>query len=335
MSPEQEISMHQIRLPLIPAHLLRHYQVEDVNDTRFRASARMLQSMWREDRGLPAGTHGQANEHDRALGNKLDLASASAGLNFITPEIAKLAHRETVYRESGAMIDEDRLWQNLLSSQPLCFNLFGAMKLDLSIATRFWSQLLPDHMTEVEAIHFEHSPGRGDDQFISDHTAFDVLIVGRNRKGQSAFIAIELKYSESMSEPPASLRRRYDEVSVASGLYKDPHSPELRASPVQQLWREHMLSQTMLDNGLYENGIFIVVYPGDNEDCSNAVAQYRSHLIDPWGHSPAFAEFSLEHCVVALREIGETTLADALFNRYLDFSRIDEAIFDGPLYQAR
>ena len=319
--------MHGPRLPIIPSHLLKQYQVEDVGDTRFRACARLLQSMWREDQQLPVGSHQQTNDYDRCLGSRIDRASGSFGRNFLTTKIARLAKYETVYREPGAMVEENRLWHNLLSSQPLCFNLFGDMKLDLSMATRFWSSLFPDHMAKVEVIYFEHSPGRGNEAFIADYTAFDVLIAGQSRKGQRSFIAIEVKYSESMNEPAASIRPRYNAVSTRSGLFKDPEHPALRSAPIQQLWREHMLSQTMLDNGLYDSGLFLVVHPAKNEDCSVAVASYKQHLHEPSAGNPAFAALTLEECVQGMRDIGEAELADALFTRYLDFDRIEAAIF--------
>jgi hypothetical protein len=320
--------MYSIRLPVIPLYLLRQFQVEDVSDTRFRSSARLLQSMWREDQNLPIGYHQQPNEHYRFLGSRIDVPSAMSGRNFLSPQIARLVKYETVYREVGALIEEDRLWQNLLSSQSLCFNLFGEMKLDRSIATRFWSRLFPEQMADVESIYFEHSPGRGDESFIADHTAFDVMIVGKNRKGQRAFIAIEVKYSESMNEPLANLRPRYDEVSANSDLYFNPDESALRSSPLQQLWREHMLCQTMLDNGLYERGLFLVIYPEKNEDCANAVSKFRQHLKGPREGKSIFAAVTLEDCIKELREIGEGKSADALFARYLDFDRIEEAIFE-------
>ena len=88
-----------------------------------------------------------------------------------------------------------------------------------------------------------------------------------------------------------------------------------------------MLSHTMLDNGLYESGLLLVVHPAKNEDCSAAVASYKQHLQEPSGGNPAFAALTLEECVQGLREIGEAELADALFARYLDFGRIEAAIF--------
>lgn len=70
--------------------------------------------------------------------------SGKRGMNFLMHEIAKLVYREYVYQEIGALIDEEGLWTNLLSSQPLCFNLFGELKLDEERANRFFKSLFPD-----------------------------------------------------------------------------------------------------------------------------------------------------------------------------------------------
>lgn len=130
-----------------------------------------------------------------------------------------------------------------------------------------------------------------------------------------------------MNAPAATMRPRYESVSTRSGVFKDPEHPALRSAPIQQLWREHMLSQTMLDNGLYDTGLFLVVYPAKNEDCSAAVASYKQHLHEPSSGNPAFAALTIEGCVQGLRQIGEAELSDALFARYLDFDRIEAAIF--------
>jgi hypothetical protein len=40
----------------------------------------------------------------------------------------------------------------MLSSQPLCFNLFGPVKLDDSLSNRFWSKRFPASMAQVEQV---------------------------------------------------------------------------------------------------------------------------------------------------------------------------------------
>lgn len=315
------------RLPLVPADILSAHKVHETGDTRFQAAARLLQALWREQHGLPIGTHCPQNGDPRKLGSRIEAATAKQGANFMSPNIAKLAYRESVYREIGAVIEQERLWTNMLSSQPLCFNLFGGLKLDMDKANLFFRHLFPDYVASVEGIYFEHSPGRGDPTFTEDGTAFDVFVICTTPQGESGFVAIEVKYSESMGEPLSTLRPRYEELSKAVNVYRDHASQALRGSPLQQLWREHLLSRAMVANGLYSVGRFVVVYPEQNHHCAAAVKAYQKHLVSDDPHASGFDAVTLEDCLVALQAIGDKPTAQALHGRYLDFERIEEVIF--------
>src|ERR1700738_338474 len=142
-------------LPIVPADILDRFHVNEPYDTRFASGARLLQSIWRERRGLPVGRIKPEKGPRRRLGSRLTPEVARTGANFLTPEIAKLAWREAAYREYGAFIDEERLWGNLLSSQPLAFNLFGRAKLHRAIGNKLFRALLPDLVATIESIHFE------------------------------------------------------------------------------------------------------------------------------------------------------------------------------------
>jgi hypothetical protein len=315
------------QLPLVPTNILKTYKVKEPNDSRFTSAARLLQALWREEKGLPIGVYRTVKGKIRKLGSRLDAKSAKEGNNFLSPEIAKLAFRESVYREIGAMIEQERLWKNLLSSQPLCFNLFGGLKLDYDKANKFFRHLFPEYLESVEGIYFEHSPGRGNPAFTDDNTAFDVFVTCKTIDGEKGFIAIEVKYSESMAEPLASLRPRYDELSKLIGVYNDPDDSALRTNPLQQLWREHMLSRSMIENGLYSFGRFIVIYPRLNNQCAAAVKTYQTHLVSDSPQVSGFQVITLDDFVRTFRDIGDQETADALYGRYLDFARIDQEIF--------
>ena len=319
--------MLQNLLPLVPADILKAHNVNEPTDSRFKAAARLLQSLWRQEKGLPIGMHRNPNGKRRKLGSRIDPQSGKQGNNFLSLDIAKQALREMVYRENGAMIDADRLWNNLLSSQPLCFNLFGNLKLDLAKATRYFRELLPDFVASVEDIYFEHSPGRGDANFTDDHTAFDVFVCCTTTDGFSGFVAIEVKYSETMAEPLATVRPRLDELSTAVGLYRSPDATKLRKAPMQQLWREHLLSRSMIESGLYPKGRFVVIYPEQNNQCASAVLAYQNQLVTEDPEESGFQAITLDQCVEVFRNIGEHETADALYERYLDFGRVERAIF--------
>ena len=315
------------RLPLVPENILKAHKVNEPGDSRFMAAARLLQALWREEKDLPIGVHRNPKGKRRKLGSRLDNESGRQGHNFLTPDIAKLAFRESVYREIGAMIDQERLWTNMLSSQPLCFNLFGGLKLDGEKANQFFRHLFPDYVASVNGIYFEHSPGRGNPAFTDDYTAFDVFVTCTTLSGHNGFIAIEVKYSESMSEPPATMRPRYEELTGKAGVFREPAAQALRGNPLQQLWREHMLSRVMIESGLYDQGRFIVIYPAQNNNCDAAVNSYNTHLASDDPAESGFQSLTLESCLNALRAIGDDEIALALHERYLDFARVERAIF--------
>lgn len=318
------------RLPILPLEILKRHHVHEPTDSRFRASARLLQALWRDRHGFPIGYHvNRTTGGRRRLGSRLHPTAAQAGANFYSPEVVGLVRRELVYREEGAFIESHRLYENLLSSQPLCFNLFGPLKLDLSLAQAFFSKLLPDLVHEVEAIEFEHSPGRGDPRYTEDNTAFDVFVRCRTPSRARAFVAIEMKYSESMQATPSAHRPRYDQIAAETGAFVDPGSPALRVAPLQQLWREHLLSLTMqADEAPYAAGCLLLIAPSLNSSCVGAAQLYLRHLQERPNTEPGFRFIALEDCVRTLSEVGGEPLGAWLSERYLDFSPVATMVED-------
>jgi hypothetical protein len=159
MAPEFGKPIHQ--LPLIPADVLKKHRVHEPLDTRFRSAARLLQALWREDRDLPIGSYVNEDGKRRKLGSRISESAGRAGGNFLTPEIAHTARRETAYREIGALMDAERLATNLLSSMPLTFNLLAPWGHTLERASSYLIELLPAFTGAARQLLFEHSPGRG------------------------------------------------------------------------------------------------------------------------------------------------------------------------------
>lgn len=312
-------------LPLIPERLLREAHVYEPHDTRFRAAARLLQALWRERRKLPEGHYTNAAGARRRLGSRLATDAARSGANFLTPEIFGQARLDLAYREPGALVDIERMHANLLSSMPLAFNLIAPLKTDKNLARRVFNQLTPAIAKEITHIQFEHSPGRGDPTFTADGTAFDAFATARAADGAKTFIAIEVKYSESMTEPEVRLRPRYDELSRASGLYAEPDDDALRQNPLQSFWRGHMLAQSMLDAGLYDRGIFMLIAPRQNGDVQRAARTYAKRLRDD-PTKVAFINVELEEVIDAVRKAGAANLADALQERYTDFGPVHDLV---------
>src|ERR1700737_1740020 len=96
MASEFGKPLHQ--LPLIPANVLKKHCVHEPLDTRFRSGARLLQSLWREDRALPIGSYVNEDGKRRKLGSRIAEAAGRAGSNFLTPAIAHTGSQISVAR---------------------------------------------------------------------------------------------------------------------------------------------------------------------------------------------------------------------------------------------
>lgn len=299
-------------------------------DTRFRACARLLQSIWRDRQGLPLGSFTGRDGATRKIGSLISPKVADQGRNFLTPDIARLARREAAYREPGALIDERRLWTNLLSSSPMTLNLFGPLRLDLDLATQVLRRICPDLAdATVRAVKFEHSPGRGDQSLTGDYTTFDVLIAYDRPSIGRGFVAIEAKYSEAMNDPKRKLKARYAEAGQLAALHRDPDTPSLAKGSLQQFYRQHVLAQMMLMRDDFAEGRFIVVAPQFNTSVQKAITRYAGYLAEPTDDQVTFAGLTVEDVVEAFRDSSEERYAAAFEARYLDWSAIDQVIEAG------
>jgi hypothetical protein len=306
-----------LNLTTITDDLLAEHHVLVKSDNAFQRRARLLQALWREERGLPVGLHRGA-----PLGSRIESAFARDTLaNFLTPNIRDVVRHAVLGagRSTDQLIDEERLFTNLLSSQPLCFNLFGELALDLGLATRVVRRLSPGRVERVREILFEHSPGRGDLRFTGDRSAFDVFVVYDSPEGKRGFLGIEVKYHEGLGDAAATHKPRYDEVADAMGCFP-LNRDALRASPLQQIWRDHLLAGALVAGDAdYDEGAFVFLAPEENVACSRAVGRYREMLTS----AETFVAWSLEGVVAALEaETGGAEWVGELGQRYLGEERL-------------
>lgn len=301
--------------------LLERHHAFVASDNTFQRRARLLQTLWREREGLAIGSH-----RGRPLGSRIAMPAAEERLeNYLTPTIRDVVRREVIEAPPGhgALFGRPRIFNDLLSSQPLCFNLFGELSEDLELATRVFRRLLPGRVHQVEEVAFERSPGRGDRRYTGDKSAFDVFVRFRDASGGTGFVGIEVKYHEDLSDQPANHRERYDELAEGMGVFKRDHLKQLRAKPLQQIWRDHLLAGSMLGAGDgWADGCFAFLYPRDNMHCARAVAAYRECLTD----QRTFVEWTLEGVVAAIVHAGDSEWVQRCRERYLGFARVDYAV---------
>ena len=150
-------------------------------DPPFAARMRLHQSWYRAHiLQVPYGV-GPTPKATSCYGNFLTAKDGAAGRNFLTPEIAEVA-RERVRQRRGTL-EPYRLFHNMLSSQPMCFNLFGPLVQDHALAARLLDPLVPEIVAEVTRVAIEWAPEPAAD-YLGDRTAFDAFIEYRSTAGR-------------------------------------------------------------------------------------------------------------------------------------------------------
>jgi hypothetical protein len=300
--------------------LAKSYLADEKSDVSdFQKQARLLQSMWRKERGFQAGRY-----QGKTRGNYLPMPWAKETLNnYLSDTIKSVVAKEVLNQfDYGKFYAKPRIFNNLLSSQPLCFNLFAELQQDLYLATKVFRQLCPHRVNTVTKIEFEYSPGIKDKAYLGDRTAFDVYVEFTDRAIERGFIGIEVKYHENLRETPGEIKDRYLEVASAMGCFKKDCLEALQHAPLEQIWRNHLLAGSLLystkDN--FKDALFVFLYPQKNVHCQKAVRQYQQCLtIDR-----SFQSWTLEAVVEAIKENTKDRWIDDVIDRYLNFAKIEK-----------
>lgn len=289
----------------------------------FRKRARLLQSLWRHDRGYRAGT--RSDKSPVELGSRLAMPCAKDDLlNYLTPRIREVIKSEVLDRDAsrGKLYARPRIFNDLLSSQPLAFNLFAELKLDLPLCSQLIGALTAGAFTSARRLEFEYSPGRSNKTYTGDRSAFDVYIECRDRNGDPAFLGIEVKYHEDLKNPPAATTERLEEIAMQMGCFEMDQLERLKVRPLQQIWRDHLLAGSILLQRHFRSGAFVFLYPALNADCRDAIASYRSFL----SSERSLLVWTLEDVVNQLKECGDFDWVALFEERYLAFDRIDRLL---------
>jgi len=225
------------------------------SDNQLQRDMRHHQSWWRtcvmgEEQG----------QHPLKPGDKIGssiLNGKESAINFLDEFAKKAVHDTLTSRNNGSkgLIKEDRLYNNLLSSQPLCFNFFGRLKYNLPLATQVFQQFYPE-IKAVTDIHFEYAPNAATN---GDNSAHDVALEFISLSNQTGIIGLECKYTEPFSpkeygkdgkdKQDGKYRKDYEESSAFLAKYED-----LIDTKYNQLFRNQLIIETTLINNSAEIG---------------------------------------------------------------------------------
>ena len=298
-------------IPIGPQH---------AGDDEFTQRMRFHQSWYR---AAVLGVEYGCASNGKCYGNLLTSADGRLGLNFLSPDIADVAQRSTAENPRG--IERDRLERNLLSSQPMCFNLFGPVACDPEIAPVLVGAILGLTASEVVQVKFEHAP-QPTSRYLGDKTAFDVFIEYRLADDSLGFLGVEGKLSEPFSPRPYPLSRYREWVELVGAPWKRDSDDRLDAVEHNQLWRDHMLAfaLTQGESKHYSSGKLLLVRHQGDQKTAAAVAGYEDCLLPD---DNTFVDSPLDSLVAKWEPVVRGTRWERWFlemqRRYSDLSGSD------------
>ena len=307
--PDLQNLAHRIEFPIDLGPQCR-------GDNKLTANLRRHQSWYRANvLGLHCGAGPRPNSTSN-YGNMLSKADGENGSNFLTPAIFEVAKQRMA--QNIGTVEPFRLLHNMLSSQPMCFNLFGPLVNDLELATRLMQALLPQQVAQVTEVKIEFAPEPAGG-YLGDKTAFDAYVAWRNHDNGMEFMGFETKLSEPFSQ------QIYDSPLYRRWMTEDspwlPDSTDKVADKRHnQLWRDHLLAVAHHRRSGQRGRLALVRHPEDL-DCADTALRYRQLLRQG---DDSFVEFTLEQIVDAwsgaVRTEEERRWLAAFRLRYLDLA---------------
>lgn len=268
-----------------------HFHCEETckSDKPFKRIARSKQSLFREEY-LKVGFD-PSNRFGK-YGAFLLPDDADAGLNFyegfrsdILNHIRKRYPKLTTEQHAG-------LYANMLRSEHIPWNVFVPMKADLQAAVKVFNEIIGEPIIDnITDIRIEWAPDKK--KCLNDNTSFDAYIEYMH-KGEIGGIGIEVKYTEEgyrfgkkeyheVMEDEQSL---YAKITRSCGLYKqDIASRPIRETNLcmdefRQIWRNHILGESMVMNNMLGRFHSVTLYPSGNPHFAVVLPKYREFLTE-------------------------------------------------------
>lgn len=234
---------------------------------------------------------------------------------------AERAIHDLAAERRPGLIQLDRLRRNLLSSQPLCFNLFGHLSSDPS-ALLSWVRSFQNDVSTVDDVRLEWAPPTGN----TGGSAFDAFVIYTRSDSARGFLGIECKYAENLAKAQPKPTHDKFKIETTNGPWHAGAETRLDRPRLRQFWYNQLLTQRVASTTDFAEAIGVVVACHDDIAAREVVESIQAELDDP-----ATLRFSSINDVVEAVTGNETWRRD-FTERYLTYDQIPERLaqFKGP-----
>lgn len=206
--------------------------------------------------------------------------------NFLCEKTFQYAVNRVKKKMKEETIDAYRLFNNMLSSMPLAFNLFHPLMMIKEKYPKALNKMIQDAFPalpiyEVYDIKIEFIPTPIKD-YTNDKSAMDAAIIFKDEEGNMHLLAIEVKYTDSLGTNKAKDNKLKYEIAMdldqftADGL-------KIIKDGCQQIYRNYLLTEKYrIVQGIKES-YSIILAPKDHPS-TNSEIETLKHYLKPVFH---------------------------------------------------
>ena len=254
------------------------------SDRKDIANYRLFQSEYRLNVLKEKCGYGPNRGSKKRYGNML-ISGKETGSNFISNTAFLFAKQKVLDKQinQSLTIDEYRLFNNMLSSMPMCFNLFSDLRAlllaDPEAASGITRQLFReiawiDKLTYLD-IEFIPVPV---EQYINDRTAFDAMLLVKGKDGRKGLVTVETKYTDVLGENRSSDKRVKDALIRKYRIFDDGYRLQLRKTGFKQIHRNYLLTVAYAKAHKIPNYANIVISPELDQLSEQEIGDLNAHV---------------------------------------------------------
>lgn len=179
-------------------------------------------------------------------------------------------------------IDEYRLFNNMLSSMPMCFNLFSEFRTAVQAGHANCNEILAaifnsSPISRSEEVVVEMIP-QPPSEYINDKTAWDAAIFYVDANGQKGLASIETKYTDKLGTNRASKEGLKHQLSRKLGVFTEDGFKWYAERGFDQIARNLLLTLAYADKHCLAHARNYVLSPAEDKEAPQAVAQLKDRL---------------------------------------------------------
>jgi hypothetical protein len=254
------------------------------SDNKFVAKHRLHQSKYRSEilkENFGIGPTANSGNH---YGNML-IDGEKSGSNFTSLAAFRYAIQRTYDKNINKYltIDNYRLFNNMLSSMPMCFNLFSDLRelliSDKDSCSNIIKSLFKDvnWISSVEYIGVEFIP-TPIEQYTNDKTAFDAIIIVQDVDRKKGVLSIETKYTDLLGSNSSKNNDKKNELIEKYKLFSPETVTNLKVNGYKQIYRNYLLTFAFAKSNKFTNFCNVIISPSEDELSKEELLELQTSL---------------------------------------------------------